>query len=111
MLRSSHAIIINEQHQKVLDQKPRVPHTALELTLARNIWHHPDADGLILRHPRFTALSRQQGHHATRTGMIAQLINYSNKGSNYIFELKNCRKIDRNIINKLKKLDISAIIK
>ena len=38
-------------------------------------------------------------------------INYSNKGSNYIFELKNCRKIDRNIINKLKKLDISAIIK
>jgi len=38
-------------------------------------------------------------------------INYSNKGSNYTFELKNCRKIDRNIINKLKKLDISAIIK
>ena len=38
-------------------------------------------------------------------------INYSNKGSTYIFELKNSRKIDRDIINQLKKHDISALIK
>ena len=91
------------------DEKKTKRVNIVKIQILENLFNKPISEVYlnIDKIEKFDHLSNYVNMH----GDTKVKINYSNKGSNYIFELKNCRKIDRNIINKLKKLDISAIIK
>ena len=91
------------------DEKKTKRVNIIKIQILENLFNKPISEVYlnIDKIEKFDHLSNYVNMH----GDTKVKINYSNKGSNYIFELKNCRKIDRNIINKLKKLDISAIIK
>ena len=91
------------------DEKKTKRVNIIKIQMLENLFNKPISEVYlnIDKIEKFDHLS----NHVNMHGDTKVKINYSNKGSNYIFELKNCRKIDRNIINKLKKLDISAIIK
>ncbi len=91
------------------DEKKTKRVNIIKIQILENLFNKPISEVYlnIDNFEKFDHLSNYVNMH----GDTKVKINYSNKGSNYIFELKNCRKIDRNIINKLKKLDISAIIK
>ena len=91
------------------DEKKTKRINIVKIQILENLFNKPISEVClnIDKIEKFDHLSNYVNMH----GDTKVKINYSNKGSNYIFELKNCRKIDRNIINKLKKLDISAIIK
>ena len=91
------------------DEKKTKRVNVVKIQILENLFNKPISEVClnIDKIEKFDHLSNCVNMH----GDTKVKINYSNKGSNYIFELKNCRKIDRNIINKLKKLDISAIIK
>ena len=91
------------------DEKKTKRVNIVKIQILENLFNKPISEVYlnIDKIEKFDHLSNYVNMH----GDTKVKINYFNKGSNYIFELKNCRKIDRNIINKLKKLDISAIIK
>ena len=91
------------------DEKKTQRVNVIKIQLLENLFNKPISEVHlnIDNMEKFDHLSKFVNLH----GGTKVKINYSTKGSTYIFELKNCRKIDRNIINMLKKHDISALIK
>ena len=91
------------------DEKKSVRINIIKIQLLENLFNKPISEVYlnIDKIEKFNHLSK----FVNLEGGTKVKINYSNKGTTYIFELKNFRKIDRNIINQLKKHDISALIK